>query len=36
VTKVTKLADLNATPVVAEVEAEVDSDELEITEITNA
>jgi hypothetical protein len=35
VTKVAKLADLNATPVVAEKEAEVvASDELEVTEIT--
>jgi hypothetical protein len=34
VTKVAKLADLNATPVVAEVEAEVASDELEVTEVT--
>jgi hypothetical protein len=34
VTKVTKLADLNATPVVAKVEAEVASDELEVTEVT--
>ena len=37
VTKVAKLADLDATPVVAEKEAEVvASDELEVTEITNA
>jgi hypothetical protein len=35
VTKVAKLADLNAIPVVAESEV-VASDELEITEVTNA
>jgi hypothetical protein len=35
ITRINKLADLNATPVVAEVEAEVvASDELEVTEIT--
>jgi hypothetical protein len=37
VTKVTKLADLNATPVVApkvEVEAEIASEELTVTEVT--
>jgi len=34
ITRINKLADLNATPVVAEVEAEVVADELEVTEVT--
>ena len=35
ITRINKLADLNATPIVAEVEAEVvASDELEVTEVT--
>ena len=34
ITRINKLADLNATPVVAKVEAEVASDELEVTEVT--
>jgi hypothetical protein len=34
ITRINKLADLNATPVVADTEAEVASDELEVTEVT--